>query len=106
VLTIVVLPLTIYLLQLLSKVCMLAALAAGALVVLKMLLELLGAPAPARRQQLPPRVSCHYCQRHAVSLRPHPHPDHRLPPGTQVCESCYERYLLTATYMSTHYEPL
>ena len=111
VLTVVVLPVAIYVLQLLGKVSALAALVAGILLGLKVLLELLSTPASvrpfsSRRRRSTPSIQCHYSQRHHIPLRLHPNPDHRLPSGTQVCESCYERYLLTATYMSTHYEPL
>ncbi len=113
VLTVVVLPVAIYALQLLGKIYSLAALVAGVLVGLKILLELLNAPVPARSSthstppvQPQPSIQCHYCHRRRGAFRLHPNPDHRLPPGTAVCDRCYEHYLLTATYMSTHYEPL
>ena len=111
IITVVVLPLAIYALQLLGKVFGLAALGAGGLLLVKVCMDLLATQRPhdghpALPPDLPASMHCSCCHTTRGPFRVHPHPDHRLLAETSVCESCYLTRLVTAAYMSEHYEPL
>lgn len=90
-LTLAVLPLTIYLLQIAGKVYGMASIAAGILIFIKVLIDLLASrptaprpthtPRPTRRYQSPP---CQLCQRANQILVTHPFDSRYL----WICQDC------------------
>lgn len=100
-LTLAVLPLTIYLLQIAGKVYGVASIAAGILIFIKVLLDLFASlpthehrthtPRPTRRYQSPP---CQLCGNANKILVPHPFDSRHL----WVCHDCHSCMKFTEQY--------
>lgn len=100
-LTLAVLPLTIYLLQIAGKVYGMASFAAGILIFIKVLIDLLSSlPVHEHRTHTPRRTSthqsppCQLCQRANQTLVPHSFDSRTL----WICHDCHSCMAFTEKY--------
>ncbi len=96
--SVAVLPLTIYMLQLLGKFSSTAAIAAGILVILKVLIDLLTSSIHAHKTDqalnyTPPQ--CHYCNTIHCPFIQHPNLSLSLLSDTIACKHCFLNHLST-----------